>query len=205
MGNIFQRRIIKTMLRLDSVLLAIDNINNQDPHSITFNGVNYPKEVIYGQQMTLCLEKHWPDAGEFLQIAARAQHIKRWQLKREEFETGKVGYLNWRKAQALFHAQLTSSIMKDRGYSAAEIALTSTIIRKEKLKSNPDSQTLEDVACLVFLEHYLDAFAEKHSEEKIISILQKTWKKMSAPAHDIALTLAMPEHLSNLVTKALNP
>ncbi|WDE06384.1 DUF4202 domain-containing protein [Thalassomonas viridans] len=193
------------MSRLDSVLSAIDDINNQDPNSVSFDGQTQPKELVYGRQMSRCQQQYWPEASEYLQIAARAQHIKRWFLKRSEFEAGKAGYLAWRKEQGKYHARLTSELMQANGYSEEEITQTAVIIRKERLRHNPDSQALEDIACLVFLQYYFDEFAAKHSEEKIVRILQKTWKKMSVKAQDIALTLNLPEHLAALVEKALAP
>ena len=193
----------KTNSQLEAVLAAIDDINNTDPNVIVFDEKSYPKEYIYGLQMTNMLEKHWPEASDLLQIAVRAQHIKRWHLKRSEFDLGKKGYFKWRIALGKFHAQLTEQLMQENGYTAEEAAQTGAIIRKEKLKSNTESQTLEDVACLVFLQFYFDDFAGKHSEEKIVSVLQKTWGKMSGQGQEIALTLTLPDHLQALVVKAL--
>ena len=192
-----------TQIRLNAMLNVIDLVNNQDPNSIMFDNLSHPKEHIYGHQMTGMLNKHWPQASELLKIAVRAQHIKRWHLKRTEFDLGKKGYFKWRIALGKFHAQLTEELMLENGYSTEEAQKTAAIIRKEKLKSNTDSQTLEDVACLVFLQYYFDEFAAKHSEEKIIRVLQKTWGKMSEQGQNIALTIDLPEHLSALVGKAL--
>ncbi len=189
--------------KLTQVLDAIDEINSQDTTLVISHGTKQPKELIYGHQMTKCLNKYWPQASELLQISIRAQHIKRWHLKRSEFMPGKAGYYQWRIAQGKFHAELTLSIMLEKGYTIEEGEQTAAIIRKEKLNTNLDSQTLEDVACLVFLEYYFEDFAAKHSEEKIIRIVQLTWKKMSDKAHNIALTLTLPEHLTALVAKAL--
>jgi len=192
-----------TTSRLEKVLSAIDDINNQDPNQTQVDGKAVAKEWLYGQYMSECLTTYWPDANELLKIAVRAQHIKRWHLKRSEYEIGKAGYFKWRIALGKFHAQTTQDLMTDQNYSQDEATSTAAIIRKEKLKSNSDSQTLEDVACLVFLQYYFDEFAAKHSEEKIIRILQKTWAKMSDKAHTIALSLTLPEHLAKLVNKAL--
>lgn len=193
--------------KLNHVLSAIDEVNRHDPNQVKINGQMQIKELVYGQQMTECLSKYWPESNELLQIAVRAQHIKRWQLKRTEFEQGKVGYYAWRIAQGKFHAELTASIMTEQSYSAEQAEQTAAIIRKEKLKSNDDSQTLEDVACLVFLMHYFDDFAGKYlavdNEEKIIRIVQLTWGKMSEKAHGIALNLTLPDHLTAIVAKAL--
>jgi hypothetical protein len=192
-----------TNAKLAAVFTAIDNINKEDPNTTTINGSSQPKELLYGQYMSECIDQYWPDANDLLQIAVRAQHIKRWHLQRTEFDAGKAGYLKWRIEQGKFHAQLTKNIMLENGYSEEEAETTAKLLRKEKLKSNPDTQTLEDVACLVFLQHYFDAFAAKHKEDKIIRILQLTWRKMSDQAHSIALKLTLPEHLATLVGKAL--
>ncbi len=196
-----------TQENLNKTLAAIDDINRQDPNLIAVNNSQQPKELVYGQQMTDCLNQYWPNANELLQIAVRAQHIKRWQLKRTEFPEGKAGYYKWRIAQGKFHAELTASIMLAQGYSDDDAQKCASIIRKENLKTNPDSQTLEDVACLVFLMHYFDEFAGKYTqndnEAKIIRIVQLTWKKMSDMAHEIALSLTLPKHLAAIVAKAL--
>jgi len=188
-------------------LSAIDEINNQDQNTMIVEGVSAPKELIYGKQMSACLEKYWPASDEILQIAVRAQHIKRWHLKRTEFAAGKAGYYQWRIALGKFHAELTEKLMIENGYNKDLAAQTASILRKENLKTNAHSQTLEDVACLVFLQYYFDDFArkytEKNNEEKIIRIVQKTWGKMSEKAHGIALAMSFPDHLAKLIEKAL--
>ena len=193
--------------RRKQVLSAIDEVNRHDPNQVHINGQMQGKELVYGQQMTECLLQYWPESNELLQIAVRAQHIKRWQLKRTEFAQGKAGYYAWRIAQGNFHAALAATIMREHGYSDDDAKQTAAIVRKEKLKSNDDSQALEDTACLVFLMHYFDEFANKYlavdNEDKIVRIVQLTWGKMSEKAHDIALTLTLPEHLATIVTKAL--
>lgn len=196
-----------TSPRLAAVLSAIDQINSEDPNQTLIDGNSQPNELLYGQYMTTCLEQYFPQSNELLQIAVRAQHIKRWHLKRTEFAAGKAGYYQWRIAQGKFHAQLTKSLMLEHGYDEDDAETTACILRKEKLKTNADTQTLEDVACLVFLQYYFDAFAakytEKDNEAKIIRIVQKTWGKMSERGHEVALSLTLPEHLASLVGKAL--
>lgn len=191
------------MTQLQNVLHAIDTINKADINTTMVDGVSYPKELLYGQYMTACLEQYWPEASELLQIAVRAQHVKRWHLKRDDFAQGKKGYLTWRKELGIFHAATAKTIMLEHGYSEADAETTAAIIRKDNLKSNNESQTLEDVACLVFLQYYFDEFAAKHKEEKIIRIVQLTWRKMSTQGQEIALRLTLPPHLGELVNKAL--
>lgn len=196
-----------TDTRCQKVLNAIDEINQQDPNVTIVLGKEQPKELIYGRYMTECLTQYWPASNKLLQIAVRAQHIKRWSLARSDYPMGKQGYLTWRKELGKFHAKTTKELMLKYGYNEKEAETTACIIRKEKLKTNQDSQTLEDVACLVFLQYYFDEFArkytEKNNEEKIIRIVQLTWKKMSERGHDIALSLTLPDHLACLVNKAL--
>ncbi len=196
-----------TSSRLTTVLTAIDKINSEDPNQTIVDGNSQPNELLYGQYMTTCLTQYFPESNELLQIAVRAQHIQRWQLKRTEFETGKAGYYQWRIAQGKLHAQLTKSLMLENGFDENEAETTACLLRKEKLKTNTDTQTLEDVACLVFLQYYFDAFAakytEKDNEAKIIRIVKMTWGKMSERGHEIALSLTLPDHLAKLVGKAL--
>jgi hypothetical protein len=193
--------------RLTAVHSAIDKINSEDPNKTLVNSFSQPNELLYGQYMTACLEQYFPQSNELVKIAVRAQHIKRWDSKRNEFDEGKAGYYQWRIAQGKFHAQLTKSLMLENGYDENEAELTACILRKEQLKTNEHTQILEDVACLVFLQYYFDAFAAKYTEAnneaKIINIVQKTWGKMSDRGHEIALSLTLPDHLAALVGKAL--
>lgn len=189
---------------LTQTLNAIDQINIADPNSVLIDGETHPKEFIYSKQMSACLHQYWSEPSELIQIAVRAQHIKRWHLKRTNYALGKTGYMLWRKDQGKLHAQLTAELMQKNGYCAEDAAIVASVLKKEKLKSNPLTQTLEDVACLVFLQFYFADFATKHSEEKLVDIVQKTWRKMSDKAQNIALTFTLPNHLANIVKKALN-
>ena len=211
-NNLIHDLTIHMTTPLKKVLSAIDNINQTDTNTTLVEGIEHPKELLYGQRMSQCLAEHWLDASELLKIAVRAQHIKRWHLKRSEFKEGKAGYYQWRINLGKFHGELTASIMLECGYSTEQAEQTAAIIRKDLIrqgnaKQNDDSQTLEDVACLVFLEHYFDDFAAKYTavdnEEKIIRIVKLTWNKMSERGHEIALTLPLPQHLAALVSKAL--
>ena len=192
---------------LTNVISAIDDVNSQDIFQTLVNGSPLPKELVYGQRMTACLLKHWPDADDLLQIAVRGQHIKRWQLKRSDFDNGKSGYYQWRIALGEFHGELTVSIMIEQGYTQEQAHIVASIIRKKDFKTTTMGQTLEDVACLVFLEHYFEDFAARYTavnnEAKIIRIVQRTWDKMSEQGHEIALKIELPEHLALLVKKAL--
>ncbi len=195
-----------TSTRLDQLLKNIDQINQQDPVKISLaDGQLIAKEVLYSHRMHHCLSAFAPDANEALQIAAYSQHIQRWAIPRSDYPMDRPGYKRWRTDLGKFHAETTASLMADSGYDETEMERVKYLLQKKGLKRDPDTQTLEDVICLVFIEHYLTDFAQKHSEEKLISIIQKTWNKMSEKGQSSALTIALPDHLLQLVTKALTP
>ncbi|MCT7653654.1 DUF4202 domain-containing protein [Oceanimonas sp. NS1] len=64
-------------------------------------------------------------------------------------------------------------------------------------------QILEDVICLVFVQHYLEDFAAGHDEDKVVDIIRKTWRKMSEQGHQAALALPLSPAMQALVGKAL--
>jgi hypothetical protein len=185
--------------RFDSALAGIDAVHAQDPEQ---EG-DRPKELVYAERMSAWLEKLAPQASEALRLAVRCQHLKRWAIPRANFPEGKVGYLSWRKQESLAHAVLAGEILGGAGYGAEELRRVQSLIKKERIKHDPEAQLLEDTACLVFLEHEFAAFAPKHDEAMLVDILRKTWAKMSPPGHSAALGLKLPQHLRLLVEKAL--
>ena len=189
---------------LNAVLTDIDNINLQDPNQISANSETVPKEWIYGKQMTGWLEKITDSPSAVLQIACRAQHIKRWAIPRADHPEGRSGYKKWRTELAKMHAEVTDKIMESHNLGLEERQQVKDLLQKKRLKVNPETQTLEDVACLVFLEFYLAEFSTKHSEEKLIDIIKKTWIKMSDNGHKHALTINYSENLMNVIKKALS-
>ena len=191
------------MNRLESTIISIDQYNGQDPNQEYWEHESHPKELLYSKRMTDWLSRLNPNAHESLQIAARAQHIGRWTIPRDKFSRDKKGYLKWRTQLKLFHAQKVGEIMEVNGYNAEEIKETQALIKKEKLKTNPNTQLLEDVICLVFLEYYFVTFAKTHPEEKIIQIVKKTWVKMSEKGHEYALKLKYDVNSKALLSKAL--
>lgn len=189
--------------RFTTAIAEIDAANAQDPSRIDDGGTQRPAELVYGERMSTTLAGFEPEASEALQIATRAQHIQRWIIPRSTFPMDRTGYLRWRTELKRKHADLAGAIMSRAGYADADIARVGSLIRKERLKRDPESQTLEDVACLVFLQHYIDDFAAKHDDDKLVSILRKTWVKMSPRGHEVALRLALSPRVAGLVGRAL--
>lgn len=189
--------------KFDKAIAVIDDKNSQDLNQEMSNGNTFPKELLYAKRMTDCLLNFKPDASEALQIAARAQHICRWEIPRKAYPMNKVGYMNWRNDLKKMHAKLAGDILEEVGYDSEFINRVQFLISKKSFKKDADSQALEDVVCLVFLQYYFEDFANKHEDEKLIDIVKKTWNKMSEDAHKKALELSYSEHSLNLIKKAL--
>jgi hypothetical protein len=190
--------------KFNKAIQLFDEANSLDPNKEIFEGKEYPKELIYAKRMTEQLNKFSPNASESLQLTVRCQHICRWEIPRNSYEMNRVGYLKWRKDLKDFHAKKAAKILSKVGYDTETIEKIKSLLLKKQLKKNADTQTLEDVVCLVFLEFYFLKFSKKYAEEKLIDIVQKTWKKMSDKGHEAALSLVLPEAALALITKALS-
>lgn len=190
--------------RFQKAIEAFDAVNSKDPNTETAGGKEYPKELLYARRMSEWLDKMATDAPEPLKLAARCQHIERWIKPREDYPKGRRGYLKWRNDLKKYHAERAEEILSELGYDEDTINRVKKLVMKSGLKSDPDAQLLEDVVCLVFLKYYFEDFAQKHSERKIIRILQKTWRKMSTSGQEMAMKLDMPERSNKLVEKALS-
>jgi hypothetical protein len=195
--------------RLPLALEKIDEANSQDPNQVEDeNGKQWPKELLYSMRMTDMLKRFAPQADDVAHIAIRAQHIQRWQSPRDAFPMDRQGYLQWRTQLYKIHAQKAVDIMAEVGYDEESMERVRKAVGKKGIKVNPDTQLLEDVTDLVFIEHYMLEFAGKHpeySEEKWIDIVRKTWNKMSDDAHSFALAgnIKLPEPLIPLIQKAV--
>lgn len=187
------------MSAFDRAMAAIDAVHAADPEQEGGRA----KELVYAERMSAWLEKLAPAAPEVLRLAVRCQHLRRWAIPRASFPAGKVGYLSWRKQESLAHAALAGEILAGAGCDAATVQRVQSLVKKERIKHDAEAQTLEDVSCLVFLEHEFAPFAAKHPEDKVIDILRKTWPKMSPQGQRAALGLQLPAPLRGLVEKAL--
>ena len=181
----------------------IDAENAQDPNSEIYQSNSYPKELLYSNRMFERLMNFHPNASEEVQIATKAQHICRWKMPRESYPMDRVGYLKWREDLKKFHAKTTGEILAKAGYSQEFIDRVSFLIEKKLLKKDEETQLLEDVICLVFLEFYLDPFVQKHDREKMKNIILKTWNKMSENGHQEALKINFSEANLQLIKEAL--
>jgi len=191
--------------RFQRVIRSIDQANGEDPNSEVVDGVAWPKEQLYGMRMQEWVEELDPGASEALRIAARSQHIRRWEIPRSDYPMDRRGYLRWRTTLYAFHADRASEILRDQEYDAETIERVRALLQKRNLRADTEVQTLEDAAALVFLVHHLDDFLERDdiAEEKAIDIIRKTWRKMTERGHEAASALALSDESTALLEKAL--
>ncbi|MFT6928230.1 MAG: hypothetical protein ACJAZP_003880 [Psychromonas sp.] len=192
----------------EQVISLIDAVNCEDPNKESADNKEWPKEHLYSLRMSKMLARFKPGADELLKIAVHGQHIQRWKSLRSDYPLGKQGYHQWRTNLYTFHAESVATLMAEAGYDEMARDRVKNAVGKKSIKMNPDSQLLEDVASLVFLEFYMLNFAEKHPEypqEKWISIISKTWNKMSEEAHQFVVEgkITLPASLLPLVQQAI--
>ena len=199
------REMIKNQERFNKAIALFDAANGEDPNQ----DQGRPKELLYAERMTEMLQRFRPDASEAVQLAVRAQHIRRWTVPRSSYPMTKEGYYAWRTGLYKIHADTAGELMRQAGYDDAMIEQVKKAVGKRALKVNPDTQLLEDTADLVFIEHYMLAFAHSkpdYDEAKWLEIIRKTWSKMSKNAQAFALSgkIKLPEPLVPLITKAIS-
>ncbi|MEM7544896.1 MAG: DUF4202 domain-containing protein [Pseudomonadota bacterium] len=190
---------------LSDVLARIDAANRKDPTLMPDdNGVAQPEAYLYGLRMTSELERLIGDeASDVLRIAARGQHIERWLVKRAEYAEGRAGYLKWRRDRGAAHGARLAGLMADAGYGPEACERVGVLLRKEGLKRDAEVQQLEDVICFTFLRWYFAPFAAKHPPEKVLDIVAKTARKMSADARVRVLAeFDLPDDLASAVSAA---
>lgn len=190
--------------RLERAMAALDAIHAEDPERREIDGRSVPAELAYAERMSVALRALEREPSEALRIAVRAQHLARWRIPRADYPAGKAGYLRWRTEQGRQHAALARQVLREAGYDETTIARVEELVRKKDVGRDAEAQALEDAACLVFLEHQLDAFAQGRDDAQVIEILQKTWRKMSELARALALELPLSDRARALVAAALD-
>lgn len=163
-------------------------------------------ELVYADRMEAAIVRLDPAASPLLRLAARCQHLERWSVPRASFPMDRAGYHRWRRTLYTRQAERARELLLAAGLGEADAAAVAKWVAKDGLMADPGTQTLEDAACLVFLEHELADFAAKHPDytrEKHVEILRKTWRKMSPRARELALALPLPDALASLVREAV--
>lgn len=191
--------------RFDEAIRRFDEANSHDPNTVKVGDESWPRELIYSRWVTDWVLRLSAAASEALLLAARSQHLCRWTIPRESYAMDRAGYLRWREDLKKFHARKAAAILSEVGYPQELILRVSELNLKQNLAMDPECQTLEDALCLVTLEHQLTELMEKTPPEKMVGILQKTWKKMSPAAREQALGLSYSPEAAALIQKAVTP
>ncbi|MXZ36410.1 MAG: DUF4202 domain-containing protein [Acidobacteria bacterium] len=188
--------------RLREAFGLLDGMHGEDPSE----GADGPKDILasleYHRRVGRWVERLAPEASAALRLAAHSQHVRRWAIPRDVYPMTRKGYRDWREALGRFHARTAAEVLERVGYDSQTVARVEQLLRKERLRGDPEAQALEDAACLVFLEVQLEDFSRQHPEEKLLYILRRTWKKMSPAGRDLALQLKLPAGAAALLRKA---
>jgi hypothetical protein len=189
--------------RLQQLLQRIDELNSQDPNQELVEGVPQPRELVYSQRLTAWVTRLAPQASEALCIASRGQHVCRWTIPRSRYEMTRRGYLRWRETLKGFHADTVATLMREAGYPGEVIERVRRIMSKRHLGEDPDTQTLEDALCLVFLETQFSDLRKKTPDEKMVEVVRKTWAKMSEQGRQEAMRLPLSAEDRAFLARAL--
>lgn len=173
--------------RYDAAVAAIDAANAEDPTSVEVRGHQEPLALAHGRLAVTWVERLVPDADEALLLAARAHHLRRWEVPRTSYPEGKASYLRWRRDQKVRHARDVETILVAAGYPPEVIERVQALIRRDGLAGgDPGAQAVEDAACLVFVETQLAWITPRLEHDHLIDVLRKSARKLS-PAGVAAL------------------
>ena len=189
--------------RFEEALRRFDVENSRDPNLVTADGAAQPYELLYAKWVSDWVRRLCPQPSEVLLLAARCQHICRWMIPRNSQPMTRAGYLKWRADLKQFHAEKAAGILRATGYAEEVVSRVQELNLKKNLAGDPECQVLEDALCLVTLQHQLADLINKTEPDKMVGILQKTWKKMSPAARNEALALQFSERETALLQRAL--
>jgi hypothetical protein len=185
--------------KFEAALRRFDEENSRDPNRED----GQPRELLYARRLTDWILRLCPDASEELRLAARCQHICRWEIPRASYPMTRAGYLKWRADLKQFHAQKAGEILRVVGYDQTVIRRVQELNLKKNFPGDPEGRILEDALCLVFLQYQLAVLAAKTTEDKTINALQKSWQKMTEAARAEALKLDFGSREITLLQHAL--
>jgi hypothetical protein len=186
--------------RYDAAASAIDQANAADPNIVEVRGQRVALALIHGQLAAEWIARLVTEPDEPLLLAARAHHLRRWELPRDSYPAGRPGYLRWRRDQKARHATDVAAILEPLGYDATEIERVQQLIRRESIEG---TQAVEDAACLVFIETQLASFAARTEHDLTISVIRKTARKMSPAGLELVGEIPLGASWHGLLAEAL--
>src|SRR3954470_14587859 len=190
--------------RYAAAAAAIDDANDDDPNRVTVRGATMPLALAHGRLAADWIERLVDEPDEALLLAARAHHLRRWELPRSDYPEGRAGYLRWRRDQKSRHARDVAALLQEAGYEAATIERVQALIRRDGLAAgDPGAQAVEDAACLVFLETQLTEVAGKLEHDHLVDVLRKSARKMSGRGLELAADIPLDPYGRSLLAAAL--
>jgi len=189
--------------RFDDAIVGIDAANADDPNQIEVDGETRAKEQAHAELMCDWVQRLDPDADEAQLLAARAHHLRRWTIPRDDYPDGRAGYLRWRTALKRRHAEEVATILLDAGYDIRTVTRVQEIVRKDGLGSDPAVQVHEDALCLVFLSTQFDDLIERLGPDKVVGVVVKTLAKMSDAGRAQAAALELSDGGRAVLEQAL--
>lgn len=178
--------------RYDRAVEAIDAANAADPNRVVVRGTEHPLAWIHGR-----LAAEWVPRlvdgppGDAVLLAARAHHLRRWEVPRSAYPEGKAGYHRWKRDQRARHATEVAEVLAAAGYDDETIADVQAYVRRDDLAGRAGSQAVEDAACLVFLETQLVAVSGRLERDHLVDVLRRTARKMSTRALSLAAEIPL--------------
>ncbi len=186
--------------RYETAAAAIDAANAVDPNVVDVRGQQVALALIHGRLAAEWIDQLVDEPDEELLLAARAHHLRRWELRRDTYPTGRAGYLRWRRDQKSRHAGDVASVLQPLGYAPNEIERVQRLIRRESVDG---SQAMEDAACLVFIETQLGSFSTRIDHDLLIEVIRKTSRKMSARGLELVASIPLGDNERALLVEAL--
>jgi hypothetical protein len=190
-------------VNLDAAFAAIDEANAGDPDTIVVQGERCPKEQAHAEMAVAWVRRLVDAPSDALLLAARAHHVRRWEIPRSSEPEGRAGYLRWKRRLQQHHADVAGEVLAGVGADAALVERVRSLVRKERLKTDPEVQALEDALCLVFVETQFGELADQLGDDHMVEVVAKTLRKMSAAGRAAALELPLDAGAVAIVGRAL--
>jgi hypothetical protein len=192
------------MTDLDEAFAAIDAANADDPATIVVGGRRRPKEQAHAEMAVDWIRRLVAEPSDALLLAARAHHVRRWEIPRSSEPEGRAGYLRWKRGLQQHHAEVAARVLGGAGVDEATIERVQALVRKERLRTDPEVQALEDALCLVFIETQFGELAAQLGDDHMVEVVAKTLRKMTDAARTAALGLSLDEAALGIVGRALD-
>lgn len=193
-----------TTSRYEAAIAAIDAANAADPTIIVVRGTTQPLALVHGLLASEWVARLHVDADDTLLLAARAHHLRRWELPRAQYEAGKAGYLRWKRDQRQRHARDVGELLAAVGYDTVTVERVQALVRRDHLATDAGAQAVEDAACLVFIETQLADVSTKLEHDHLVEVIRKTAKKMSPSALAAVSEIPLAESEQTLLATALS-